>query len=284
MRHRFIPVILAVVLVGGLGLAASAGATDSRSRSQCEQRSSRDLTVVGLTSDQKVVCFEDDRPGRIRSSALVSGLAGDSRLVGIDYRPANGVLYGLGDGGGIYTVDPSTGQATKVAQMNVALSGAAFGVDFNPTVDRLRVVSDTGQNLRIDVGTGVTSVDVALNNGPGTTATGVTAAAYTNNDANPATATTLFDIDTSADRVAIQAPPNNGSLNPTGNLGVDAVGDAGFDIYSVTTRNGSTFNLRALAALNVRGASALYRVDLLTGRASWAGWIGAPVVDLAFPL
>jgi hypothetical protein len=283
MRHRFIPVILAVIFVGGLAVT-SAAATESRSRSQCDQRSSRILTVVGLTSDQQVVCFREDRPSRIRSSVAISGFSGDSRLVGIDYRPATGALYGLGDAGGVYTVDASTGQATKVAQMDVALSGGAFGVDFNPTVDRLRVVSDNGQNLRINVDTGMTTVDGTLNTGPGTTATGVTAAAYTNNDIHPATATTLFDIDTVADRVAIQAPPNNGTLNPTGNLGVDAVGDSGFDIYSSTTRDGTTVNVRALAALSVGGRSALYRVDLLTGRASWADWIGAPVVDLAFPL
>jgi hypothetical protein len=45
---------------------------------------------------------------------------------------------------------------------------------------------------------------------------GVTAAAYTNNDLNGDTATTLFDIDPINDQVAIQAPPNNGTLNPTG--------------------------------------------------------------------
>jgi Domain of unknown function (DUF4394) len=283
MRHRFIPAILALTFVGGLA-ATTAEASERRSRPACEQQSSRNLTVVGLTSDQQIVCFREDRPSRIRSWAPVSGFAGDSRLVGIDYRPATGFLYGLGDAGGVYTVDPSTGLATKVAQMDVALSGGAFGVDFNPTVDRLRVVSDNGQNLRVNVDTGMTNVDATLNTGPGTTVTGVTAAAYTNNDADPTTATTLFDIDVMADRVAIQAPPNNGTLNPTGNLGVDAAGDAGFDIYSSTTRDGATVNVRALATLNVDGASALYRVDLLTGRASWADRIGAPVVDLAFPL
>jgi Domain of unknown function (DUF4394) len=283
MRHRFIPAILALTFVGGL-TATTAEASEPRSRPACEQQSSRDLTVVGLTSDQQIVCFREERPGSIRSWAPISGLAGDSRLVGIDYRPATSVLYGLGDAGGVYTVDPSTGQATKVAQMDVALSGGAFGVDFNPTVDRLRVVSDNGQNLRINVDTGMTIVDATLNTGPGTTVTGVTAVAYTNNDADPTTATTLFDIDTMADRVAIQAPPNNGTLNPTGNLGVDAAGDAGFDIYSSTTRDGATVNVRALASLNVGGASALYRVDLLTGRATGADWIAAPVVDLAFPL
>ena len=105
MRHRFIPAILALTFVGGL-TATTADASAHRSRPACEQQSSRDLTVVGLTSDQKIVCFREDRPDRIRSSAPIAGFAGDTRLVGIDYRPATGVLYGLGDAGGIYTIDP----------------------------------------------------------------------------------------------------------------------------------------------------------------------------------
>ena len=79
------------------------------------------------------------------------------------------------------------------------------------------MVSDTGQNLRVNVDTGVATVDLALS-GPG-----VAGAGYTNNDADPNTATTLYDIDTATDQVSIQAPPNNGNLNPIGRLGVDTV-------------------------------------------------------------
>jgi hypothetical protein len=283
MRHRLIPAIVAVAAFGGL--ATNTVEARGNHRSDCVQRgATRTLTVVGLTRDQQVVCFREDRPGRIRSSAPVVGLAGDTRLVGIDHRPATGDLFGAGDAGGIYVIDAATGQATKVAQMDVALSGTSFGADFNPTVDRLRLVSDNGQNLRVNVDTGATTVDAGLNTGAAAPVVGVTSAAYTNNDADPATATTLFDIDTTADRVAIQAPPNAGTLNPTGNLGVDATGDAGFDIYSATTRDGSAVNVRALASLTVGGSSSLYEVDLLTGRASWRGALGADVVDIAFPL
>ena len=55
---------------------------------------------------------------------------------------------------------------------------------------------------------------------------------YTNNDADPNTATTLYDIDTATDQVSIQAPPNNGNLNPVGKLGVDTNAVVGFDIFS----------------------------------------------------
>ena len=76
--------------------------------------------------------------------------------------------------------------------------------------------------MAANVVTGATTVNTALTTPPtaGTTL-GVTAAAYTNNDLDPTTATTLFDINTTTDRVVIQAPPGNGTLNPTGNLRVD---------------------------------------------------------------
>lgn len=52
------------------------------------------------------------------------------------------------------------------ARLNVALEGRSFALDFNPTVDRLRVVSDSGQNLRIDVDTEAVAVDGFLKSGP----------------------------------------------------------------------------------------------------------------------
>ncbi|ONI50380.1 hypothetical protein STIB_54740 [Streptomyces sp. IB2014 011-1] len=112
-----------------------------------------------------------------------------------------------------------------------------FGVDFNPAANRLRVISNTGQNLRHNIDDGAaplgTTADGTLTNPtmPPSTAMGVTGAAYTNNDLDAATATTLFDIDTLADRVSLQSPANAGTLAPTGNLGVNAGPDAGFDIY-----------------------------------------------------
>lgn len=279
---------LALASLAAAGAAAtfapSAGATDGGRCTQQRDRSRAD--VIGLTADARLVCFRDNRPERPRQIGTLSGLQGDARLVGIDVRPATGDLYGLGDAGGVYVIDTATAAATKVAQLNVPLQGARFGVDFNPTVDRLRVVSDTGQNLRVNVADGATTADGALNTGPGTTALGIGGAAYTNNDTDPATATTLFDIDTINDQVAIQAPPNAGTLNPTGKLGVDAAGEVGFDIQSIR-RDGSgpARSNRAFASIaGADGRTGFYGIDLLTGAATWRGWLGAPVVDIALPL
>jgi hypothetical protein len=240
--------------------------------------------VVGLTSDQRLVCFNSNHPSASRPIGEVSGLIDDTRLLGIDFRPADRKLYGLGDARGVYVIDVDTGEATLRSRLNVpALEGTFFDVDFNPTVDRLRIVSDSGQNLRANVDTGATTEDLDLVYMA--TATGVSGAAYTNNDASPDTATTLYDIDASLDQVVVQAPPNNGNLNPTGKILADAADDVGFDIYA-TVRDGRTIDNLAYAAFKEDDRPRFFRINLLTGRASRVGSFapGIDVTDIALPL
>lgn len=269
---------------------AAAGAAAPALADRCPR-----LQVIGLTSDQELVAFRACKPGRLRMIGPVSGLGGsDSALVGIDFRVQDGLLYGVGNGGGVYTIDTTTAQASFVSQIGPALEGASFGVDFNPVADRLRIVSDAGQNLRHNVAlaTGGTTEDLDLTYTapPATpvTATGIGAAAYTNNDltvmgaAN--TATTLFDLDASSNQLVIQSPPNNGILVATGLLGVDPGTAAGFDIYSTLDLGGMTVRNTGLAALVVGGTTGLYGIDVLTGKAQLFGALGDSVVDLAVPL
>ena len=242
------------------------------------------LKVVGLTNDQRLICFNADSPSNTDDLGEISGMSGDTRLVGIDFRPATGELYGIGNSGGIYVLDTDDASATLRGQLNTALTGTNFGVDFNPTVDRLRIISDTGQNLRVDVSTGAVTTDTTL----ATTATamGVTAAAYTNNDSDANTGTTLYNIDTTNDQLVIQAPPNAGSLNAVGKLLVDASSAAGFDIYSTLRGGGSSVNAQGFAVLTSGGRARFYRINLFTGRA----WMEGPfrnsdqVIDIAVPL
>lgn len=243
------------------------------------------LEIVGLTSGQELICFSENNPGGAETLGRVRGLTGDTRLVGIDFRPATGDLYGLGDEGGVYVISTRNGAATFRSKLNVTLTGASFGVDFNPTVDRLRVVSDTGQNLRANVDTGETTTDTALAYTAGTTTSGITAAAYTNNDANPNTGTTLYGLDSTLDQLLIQAPPNGGSLNATGKLTVDAGAATGFDIYSELQR-GFTVDVHAFASLQTGGRSRLYKVNLFSGRAVPRGAFRSQmqVIDIAIPL
>jgi hypothetical protein len=243
------------------------------------------LRVVGLTDDGKLVCFSERWPDREKQLGHVSGFTGsDTALVGIDFRVQDGLLYGVGNAGGVYTVDTTTAVLTFVNQLTVPLSGSAFGVDFNPAADRLRIVSDTGQNLRHNVNSGgMTIADTTLSYTPPTAAAGIVGAGYTNNDLDVTTATTLFDIDSALDQVAVQSPANSGMLAPTGKLTVDTTPEVGFDVYS-DLRGGVTTSNRGFASLGVNDVSAFYAVNLLTGRAKFLGTFDQIIVDIAVPL
>jgi Domain of unknown function (DUF4394) len=272
----------AALLLGSL----SAFATNSFDCASGDGFGRKQLRVVGLTSDGQLVCFSENAPRRARDIGYVSGLISpDTALIGIDFRVQDGQLYGVGNGGGVYRIDTANAAATRVNSLTEALSGTSFGVDFNPAADRLRVVSNTGQNLRHNVNAGGTTIaDGMLNYVAGTPATGIEGAAYTNNDLDAATITTLFDLDTNLDQIAIQAPPNNGSLNPTGKLNEVVDPGAGFDIYSVLW-NGVTVANRGYAVLNVNGEYCFYRINLLTGAATYVGsFKDDVVVDIAIPL
>jgi hypothetical protein len=272
--------------------AVSSGNHDDRDWN----RGGRDLDVAGLTADGRLISFESDRPDRAKTEGKIRGLDTDMRIVGLDYRPVtgsdgdNGDLYGLGDRGGVYVIDDENGRATLRSRLDVALAGTSFGVDFNPTVDRLRVISDTGQNLRVNVDDGTTMTDGPLTYPatpatPAATATGVTGAAYTNNDADPNTATTLYDIDSMLDQTVIQSPANSGLLAATGKLTVDTNPTVGFDIYS-TVRDGTTVRVQGFASLTVGGQSGFYKVKLFSGRASSQGSFSSrnQVTAIAIPL
>ncbi|WP_419994794.1 DUF4394 domain-containing protein [Streptomyces boninensis] len=293
----------AAATVGVVGASASGGASNGEDQQTqaasakgfgiVQQIKDARLSAVGLTDDGRLSAFRVAKPEAAVSLGKVKGLQGDQQLIGIDYRVQNKKLYGVGDQGGIYTVDTKGAMATKVSQLTVALQGKSFGVDFNPAANRLRVISDTGQNLRHNIddpngapAAGATATDGTLTNpavppAPAQTATGVTAAAYTNNDLAAATATTLFDVDTALDQVSVQSPANAGNLAPTGKLGVDAGSAAGADIY--TDKDGGN---TAYATLDVSGKQRLYRVDLLNGSADSKGAFPdrGKVVDLAFPI
>ncbi|USA47921.1 DUF4394 domain-containing protein [Acinetobacter sp. C26M] len=220
----------------------------------------------GLTANNKLLSFALSNPNSVVEKNL-NGLLVDERFIGIDYRlrtatENSGKLYGLTNKANVYTINTDSGLASLVTTLKPAassgfttLQGTSFAVDFNPTADRLRVISDTGQNLRINVDTGDTIKDGDINGASGAK---VTAAAYTNSFKTPVAMlnTELFDLDQSNKTLAKQNPPNNGTLNLIGNLGIDLGMDNGFDIAGGD-------NGYALATVSSgSGASILYRIDL----------------------
>jgi hypothetical protein len=185
-------------------------------------------------------------------------LGSGETLLAIDFRPATGQLYGVSSASRLYVINQNTGTARAIGAgaFTPAVAGNLVGFDFNPTVDRIRLVTSTGQNLRLNPETGtVAATDGVLNGAAGVTITG---AAYTNNVAGAET-TVLYDLDPATDRLYRQDPPNNGTLVAVGNLNLNITGDGGFDIDAKTGT--------ALGLYSVQGKPTLFSVNLSTGAA-----------------
>jgi hypothetical protein len=222
--------------------------------------------LIGLTSNNQLVLFNSAQPTKGRSLS-VQGLEGS--LIGIDVRPANGMLYGITSSSKIYTINPSTGMATWVSTLNTPfMGGSSAVVDFNPVADRLRLVGSNGQNFRVNVETGAATVDKPLTYAQGDRTMGnpaVSAGAYTNSMAG-SKATQLFNIDSAANTLVLQNPPNDGILKTVASLTSQFSPNAGMDILT-DAQGGNT-------AFAVSGG-ALYTVDLASGKTSSLGMVKA---------
>lgn len=282
-------------------LAATAPAAMAGDKHDGDRRQGGKEELVGAVETDRLITFRADQPHNTKTYDVV-GLRAGEEIVGLDVRPATGELFAQAKQGGddvaggnssLYRVElgrKRTATATFVATYAPQPAGQRFGFDFNPTVDRIRTISDSNDNKRTVPDTGATTQDGPLayaagdpNEGRDPDAVG---AAYTNSflgAPNPAgtpagqgRTTTLYDIDARQDVLATQAPPNAGTLNTVGSLGVDTTGTVGFDI--------SPFSGTPYAALlrSGRSHSGLYRVDLATGAAVLIGSIDdAPVEALA---
>lgn len=241
--------------------------------------------IVGLTSNNQLVRFSSSNPSNSTTPLTITGLQAGDVLVGIDRRPADGNVYGIGSANRVYRINTQTGAATVIGAAGAfALSGADFGVDFNPTVDRIRVVSNADQNLRINPNDGTLSgTDTTLSYAAGDVNFGVNpnqvAVSYTNSfDGAPSTA--LFGIDTNRDVLTTQNPANAGTLTTIGALGIDFTGKVAFDIAPPAPAS-STPDV-AFAAFNGGGGPQLYTINLTTGAATLVGNIGSlvPIISM----
>ncbi len=252
------------VLRLALAVATSAAATGAQAADG--------VRLVGLLADNTLLRFDSERPHEVERLA-VQGVVGT--LLGLDLRPADGRLYAVTDTYDLYTIDPTTGTAQQVSTLTVAFDGGPHsGVDFNPQTDRLRLVGGNGQNLRVHAELGAAAADTSVAYAPGDPNFGrrpaLAAAAYTRAVAGTPE-TQLFTIDSTLDLLALQDPPNDGTLATVGPLGSDFEPQAGFDI---TTDAGGRDHAYAASG------SRLYAIDLATGEAHLLGTIGVGELDL----
>ncbi len=245
------------------------------------------VMLTGVTDSQTLITFDSTSPSALLSGKPISGLASNETILGIDYRPTTGSLYALGSYGNIYTLDGSTvGAATATQKFNInldpmlaakgGLMGSSFGFDFNPVADAsgansLRIVSNTGQNLAVNVDTGAVNVatPVAYVNGQ---ISNIVGEAYTNSVLGGSTVgTTQYAIDAGTDGLVLQAF-NAGTLTSVGLLNIDTSANVGFEIVAIA---GDTIQNLAFATLNATDSSIshLFLIDLATGIATDLGQI-----------
>jgi hypothetical protein len=246
--------------------------------------------------------FSTAAPGAVTEAVIdPAGLVAGDVLVALDIRPQSGQLYAMGFNAAnntvqVYRLTPRTNTAGTTAAatavggaVTLTLPGAtAFGFDFIPTEERIRVIANTGESFRLDPANGTrTALDAAVNP-PGAVITG---AAYTNNFGQPIDAggpTTLYTLDAANDRLAIQHAPDDGTqtvLLPVTVNGapLDFTSTSGFDIparvFTATANAAATG--RAFATLTVGGTTRLYAIELSTGAATPIGLVGTGTASMA---
>jgi hypothetical protein len=215
--------------------------------------------VAALTGDNTVSIVDTSKKA-VTKTWKIEGVAG--KVLGIDVRPADSMLYAVGADGGIYTVDLKTGKATMKSKLEKNVDAKTMvTVDFNPVADRLRLMSNDGTSLRINVDDGKVVTDGSHKFAETDMHKGekpnVVAGAYSNS-VKGTKETALYDIDGTIGALLKQAPPNDGVLNAIGKLGVKATTVA-FDIWS----DGNGKNEAWLMA-----GDWLHSVDLATGKAT----------------
>ncbi len=250
--------------------------------------SAEGLTAYGLTNDSRIVTFSTKNPNVITNTANVTGLQAGETLRGIDLRPATGEIFGFGATAGgatgsLYRVNPRTGVAAFVGAYDQTTLGNKFGFDFNPTVDRIRTVSDLDINRRTNPANGATIADGTLAYAAGDTNAGsdpnIVAVGYENSFGGAAS-TRLFDIDSNLNILAQQNPANAGTLLTVGSLTWNVSADAGMDIIRGSNRIVAALNLNVGGSPQTR--SELYEIDATTGAAAFIAPIGvnAPIISL----
>lgn len=310
------------VVLGGRGLArdqiarinlVSGNITDAANLRNLTRQ--RDGSVIGLALQKPtgipVIALNSEGNGLLRFSANnpgsvttvnIQGITTGESLVGIDFRPATGELFALGvnptaNNGTLYRVDPQLGMATvigmegQISNSDVTFpdpSTTGYGFDFNPKVDRIRVTTSDGLNLRLNPNDGsFVAKDGDIKDDVTGDVTGGSAAAYTNSVAGT-TATTLYILDEATSQLTIQSPPNDGNqinaikLRVNG-MALDFSGTNGFDIQSdvrVETDNAPVRSGFGFAALTVGGTTALYRINLVNGDTVNLGTIGTGTSSL----
>ncbi|MGH7493366.1 MAG: DUF4394 domain-containing protein [bacterium] len=233
--------------------------------------------LYGVDINGNLLRFGSMNPGVIANSYTINGLQIGESILGIDFRPLDRRLFALGSMSRIYVIDTLSGAAIQVGPtpFTPLIAGNSFGFDFNPVPDRIRLHSNSGQDLRLNPDTGaLAGTDSMLAYTLGDINAGilpnVSGTAYTNSRPGAIT-TTLYAIDSNLDVLTTLPTPNNGQMSTLGTIGVNTSDLLGFDIAGSDSMAYAAFFIG-----DPSGLSGLYTINLVTGAATMVGLIGTP--------
>lgn len=287
--------LLRSTLLGLSALGLSAGAVQAQTV--------YGLSVTSSPAVASLVTFSATTPGTFTATVPITGVTTGQAIVGIDVRPATGEVFALGYNptgtqAQLYTINRTTGAATAIGAaltLNLGTTTSRIGFDFNPTVDRIRVTSGAGTNFRLNPNNGAlaftdTNLAYATTDTNASQTAGIGSSGYTNSYIG-ATGTTLYNLDEANSRLVTQIPPNSGTLNTVGPLGVatngtDQVSD--LDIYFNATTGANVAYMASAISTSAAATSTLYTVNLATGAATAVGALGSgplvAVTDITFAI
>jgi len=221
----------------------------------------------------QLVRFDSDTPSAVTVVGSFNGA--NVFLDAIDFRLSDGRLYGYLDStDSVYSIDLNTAALTLHSNPPSAAPTNTFqlGMDFNPRIDRLRVVTDSNQNIVYNPIAGTFGAFTNLFYGAGdpnaNQIANIIENAYTQNIVG-GVGTQQYAIDYVLD-VLVKLDNNAGTLTTVGALGVDTDIYTGFDIY--TTAGGVDFAYAILTGET--GPGGFYTINLTTGAATLVGGLG----------
>lgn len=186
------------------------------------------VALIGLSPNNELLHLLSGPPAQVTAVIPIGGMRTDEVIIAIDTRPKTKELYGVSNTDLLFKIDKNTGATRLVStsSFNPGLEGGILGIDFDPQLDILRVVTDGGQNLRISPTTGaVIGVDISFDATP-VAFNGLAYAAAISFSGKP----DLFAIDINGDAVYRITNAATGANALLGFTGYNWTGEGGFEI------------------------------------------------------
>jgi hypothetical protein len=215
-------------------------------------------------------------PSKVLRTVTITGLQAGEAITAIDYRPANGALYGVGvvEGGlsRLYRINATTGAATLIGggpfdPLIGLTKTSGLGMDFNPVVDRIRLVNNIGYNMRVHPDTATatadTNTDFAAGDANQSNSNSPNSIAYSNNVDGAVTTTLYGVVSGNGPQVVRIGSPGGTPVSPNTGL-MFTVGATGTGGYA-GLHQGFDISRSGVAYLIVDNDNKLFTVNLATG-------------------